>query len=264
MLPTPSTSHVDYSRIYEPAEDSFLLLDTLSSQSETTFLQNRFPPSSPAPLIVEVGTGSGVVLAFVTAHAGPLLDRSDVATLGIDVNPFACSASELTVRNAVEQSRKDGGEPGEFLGCLNSNLATALRPGSVDVLIFNPPYVPSEDLPPLPGVWEIQFLDGPHGRFAHDSHLLSLSTDGGADGMEVTDRLLADLDSVLSARGIAYILLCAQNKPDRIIATIHSWSSNVLHGTTHTNWKAEKVGSSGKKAGWERLCVLRIWREIVP
>ena len=66
MLPTPDTSHVSYDQIYEPAEDSYLLLDTLSSASETTFLRSHFR-TGPAPLVVEVGTGSGVVLAFVVA-----------------------------------------------------------------------------------------------------------------------------------------------------------------------------------------------------
>ena len=63
MLPTPDTSHVPYKRVYEPAEDSYLLLDTLSSAVETEYLQKAFPDI--APLVVEVGTGSGVVLVFV-------------------------------------------------------------------------------------------------------------------------------------------------------------------------------------------------------
>ena len=71
MLPTPSTSHVAFERVYEPAEDSYLLLDTLSSETEKAFLQVRFngtPTNSPAPFVVEIGTGSGVVLSFVDAH----------------------------------------------------------------------------------------------------------------------------------------------------------------------------------------------------
>ena len=73
MLPTPSTSHVNYDQIYEPSEDSYLLLDTLSSPVEVDFLCPRFPPGSPSPLVLEVGTGSGVVIAFVLANAERIL-----------------------------------------------------------------------------------------------------------------------------------------------------------------------------------------------
>src|SRR4051794_4126518 len=121
MLPTPSTSHISPS-VYDPAEDSFLLLDTLSSSEEAGFLHTRFatpspasetPPSS-APLILEVGTGSGVVLAFLTAHALRIFGRDDVLTIGTDVNPFACRDAVVTVRQAVEDATQNrGGDANE-------------------------------------------------------------------------------------------------------------------------------------------------------
>lgn len=252
MLPTPSTSHVDYNRIYEPAEDSFLLLDTLSSTSETSFLQGRFPVEHPAPLVLEVGTGSGVVLAFVTAHAKQIFGRSDVITLGTDLNPFACVASRNTVELAVNETNKHL-RSGIYLDSVNCNLATVIAPGTVDVLIFNPPYVPSEDVPSISGC----------GASQDASHLLSLSTDGGLDGMETTNVLLADLDRILSPYGVVYILLCAQNKPDEVVARINAWP-DAMHDGRLIHWRIAKVSSSGKKAGWERLCVIRVWRETVP
>lgn len=256
MLPTPSTSHVDFNRIYEPAEDSYLLLDTLSSDTETAFLHAQFPADSPSPLVLEVGAGSGVVLAFVTAHAERIIGRSDAFTLGTDMNRFACGASVETVRVAVDQCIDVEGRAASFLGCLNGDLATMTKPGSVDVLIFNPPYVPSEAVPS-----PLHYSEGCDSKdtFSRDSSLLFLSTDGGYDGMEITDRLLLQLPFLLSQRGVAYILLCAQNKPEEVISRICSW-----HSSNHSSqWKAEKVGSSGKKAGWERLCIIRIWRQTV-
>ncbi|KAK4497339.1 hypothetical protein PRZ48_011790 [Zasmidium cellare] len=246
MLPTPSTSHVDPSRIYEPAEDSYLLLDTLSSGSETAFLQQRFPPETPCPLVLEVGTGSGVVLAFVNAHAKRILGRSDVAALGTDVNSFACKAAAQTVKLAASES----GIGGALLDVVLGDLASSLIPGSVDVLIFNPPYVPTEELPTQPENVADEGLSR-DAEFERDSHLLSLSYAGGVDGMETTNRLLEQIPQVLSRRGVAYVLLCKQNKPREVVQQIQGWPGG---------WNAEIVGSSGKQAGWEKLCVVRIWR----
>ncbi|EFY85828.1 hypothetical protein MAC_08140 [Metarhizium acridum CQMa 102] len=136
MLPTPDTSHVPYSRVYEPAEDSFLLLDTLSSPSETAFLQTAFPSSSPAPLVVEIGTGSGIVVAFLNAHARTLFGHRHLLTCGADMNAFACRA---TVQTVLTAAAANAGSHGMYLGSWTGDLAGALRPREVDVLVFNPP-----------------------------------------------------------------------------------------------------------------------------
>ncbi|KAK3898627.1 methyltransferase domain-containing protein [Staphylotrichum tortipilum] len=294
MLPTPSTTHVPYARVYEPAEDSFLLLDTFASPSETAFLSARFPsssftatlnspptttttitattattrtetPASPTPLILELGPGSGVVLAFLAAHAPALFGRPDVLTLGIDVNRFACAATRETVRRAVAEAEAadagagEGGAaaaPAWFLGAVRGDLAGCVRAGAVDVLVFNPPYVPTPELPAVP----VAVVDGEEGAardtttmkptFAEDSALLALSYAGGRDGMEVTERVMAALPAVLSARGVAYLLLCAQNRPDEVKARLRG-----------EGWRAETVGTSGRQAGWEKLQIVRIWRD---
>ncbi|KAK4154662.1 methyltransferase domain-containing protein [Chaetomidium leptoderma] len=282
MLPTPSTSHVPYARVYEPAEDSFLLLDTLSSASETSFLASHFPhsPSSPTPLVLEIGPGSGVVLAFLTAHASTLFSRRDILTLGIDINRFACTATRETVATAVRDdttttttttSTTTGAGAGYFLGAAQGDLTNAIRPGTIDVLVFNPPYVPTDSLPSFPcsstrsPATTTTTTTGEEGQeeeeeggtttttFEQDSALLALSYAGGRDGMEITERVLAALPRVLSARGVAYVLLCAQNKPEEVKGRIEEKNNE--------KWRAETVGSSGKQAGWEKLQIVRIWRE---
>ena len=251
MLPTPSTSHVNYNQIYEPAEDSFLLLDTLSSPTETEFLRARFRGDYPSPLVLEVGTGSGVVLAFITAQADRIFGRSDVATLGVDVNSFACAATRETVSLTVREATNGGAVPGLFLDSVASDLTATMKPRSVDILVFNPPYVPSGEAPRMPTSAQEEFFNT---TFDQDTYLLSLSTDGGADGMETTNRLLGQLPDILSERGLAYILLSASNRPDQVVARIKAWTC-----VRNAEWKAERVASSGNKAGWEKLCVVRIW-----
>ena len=274
MLPTPSTSHVDANRIYEPAEDSYLLLDTLSSANETHFLKQHFGQSgtqtrntpNPSPIVLEIGTGSGVVLAFVTAHAEAIFGRRDVLALGTDVNRLACQATKRTVLQTCEGCTRDmplglqrnsSQSTGLLLATLGADLASAIRGGMVDVLIFNPPYVPSASVPEIQG----DDLDSePYSAdaksriesFEHDSRLLALSYEGGVDGMEVTNRLLEQLPHVLNSdNGVAYILLCQQNRPEEVMQRIRKWVGG---------WRVEVVGRSGKVAGWEKLSIIRIWR----
>lgn len=263
MLPTPLTSHIDTSRIYEPSEDSFLLLDTLSTPSEIEFLSRRFGRNSGSglllpPLVLELGTGSGVVLAFVNAHAKALFGRRDVISLGVDINRFACEATKVTVSKAsgYNSLNKDiNAYGGVFVGVAQADLTAAIRPGVVDMLIFNPPYVPTLELPGPNFTTSSPGSSGTSERprtFEEDSHLLSLSYAGGKAGMEVTARLLGSLPDVLcSQRGIAYVLLCKQNKPEDVIASIRMWGSH---------WSVHIVGQSGKTGGWEQLTIIRIER----
>lgn len=259
MLPTPDTSHVSYSRVYEPAEDSFLLLDTLSSSSETAFLHQRFT-NSPTPLVVEVGTGSGVVIGFANAHAHTLFGVP-ILTAGVDVNGFACAATAATVKKAAAAAAAESSDAkrrgcgGHFLGALRGDLLGPLGAGQVDVLIFNPPYVPTEELPAQDAERlgsEGEEALGPSARFERDSYLLSLSYAGGKDGMEITDRLIEALPGAMSKRGCAYILLCAGNKPEKVKTRIRQFGPE---------WRVLTVGDSGKQAGWEKLQIIRIWRE---
>ncbi len=256
MLPTPSTDHVAFDRIYEPAEDSFLLLDTLSSEAEEEFLKSCFNPklesqnvgSSPCALVVEIGTGSGVVLSFLHAHAEIIFGRSDVLTWGVDVNRFACEATSQTVQFAEQDQRKESRPHGFYLGNVLGDLTSCFRSGEVDVLVFNPPYVPTTELPSIPS----EELNGRvKTTFEDDSKLLELSYAGGVDGMETTDRLLEELPGVLSSRGVGYILLCAQNRPEQVKRRIQGWGEE---------WRVETVRTSGKKGGWEKLQIIRIWR----
>ena len=248
MLPTPHTSHVPYERVYEPAEDSFLLLDTFSSSSEKSFLSSRF--RNAAPLILEVGTGSGVVLAFVNAHAETLFGTTAVLTAGVDLNPFACSATAATVKQAQDDNP---GTHGTSLGSCMADLTSPFKDGAVDVLIFNPPYVPTSEMPSRPETFAHQVDSAQKPSFDDDSYLLSLSYAGGKDGMETTDRLLDSLPTVLSPLGCAYVLLCAQNKPDEVKKRVQAFGPQ---------WMAETVSSSGKTAGREKLQVVRIWMQL--
>jgi release factor glutamine methyltransferase len=90
--------------------------------------------------------------------------------------------------------------------------------------------------------------------------LLELSYAGGLDGMEVTNRLLSQIPGMLSPRGVAYVLFCRGNRPEEVKRGIAAWEGGRREGR-EWKWRAETVGSSGKTAGWEKLEIVRIWRE---
>jgi release factor glutamine methyltransferase len=287
-LSLPSTSHLSFSTIYEPAEDTFLILETFEAHHEQVWLRTRFPPAinaseaggkpaaarTPAPLVLEVGPGSGTISAFLTLNARAIFGQQ-ILTLGVDVNIDACLGTRETVERSYDTSGK-AKEMGLYLASVNGDLATSLKSGEVDILVFNPPYVPTEDLPSVPQSsgpdTDLQAaIETNQPVLAHiaqraraavaqakherESQLLALSYAGGHDGMEITNRLLAQLPEVLSRRGVAYILLCARNKPLEVRDRVRAWQAR--HDWT---WQAEIVNESGGKGGWERLSILRIWR----
>ena len=123
----PDTSHVDYARVYEPSDDTFLLVDALTADAAA------LRAVRPA-VCVEVGSGSGAVVT----HLGRLLAASAPPphVLATDVNRVAALATAATAAAA-----------GVAVHALHADLR-ALRPGSVDVA-FNPPHVPTSAAEPF-------------------------------------------------------------------------------------------------------------------
>lgn len=142
----------DFQEVYEPDSDSWLLMDSLSV--ETDLLRSLSPS-----ICLEIGVGSGAVLT----HLATLLGPSAALYLGVDINPHATRLAQRT-----------GKHNGVSLELVQTSLMDGLLPrlrNVVDVLLFNPPYVPtpSEELVGLG---------------------IQRSWAGGARGREILDRLL--------------------------------------------------------------------------
>ena len=97
----------DIETVYQPAEDSKLLADTVVDAID------------PGQRVLDVGTGSGYV-------ATRLQREGDTDAVGIDLNPEAC------------EQAYDAGVP-----VVRGDMFTPFRDGSFDAVVCNPPYLPT-------------------------------------------------------------------------------------------------------------------------
>ncbi|MEI8330843.1 MAG: HemK2/MTQ2 family protein methyltransferase [Methanomicrobiales archaeon] len=140
---------LDISQVYQPEADTYLLLDVARYEVK------------PGDRVLEIGTGSGLIsreLALVT---------DVVAT---DINPHAA----LCVR-------------GLGVDVVRGNLFAGIR-GIFDLILFNPPYLPTQ----------------PEERI---EDWLEYALDGGESGRVVIERFAADVEGVLAPRGRILLLI---------------------------------------------------------
>ena len=178
-IATPNLAHLspgDYEAVYEPAEDSFLLLDALEIELENMLTSE--------PLIcVEVGGGSGIISTALS------LKLPNSFFLVTDINEKACRAIQRTAyhnQTSLEVVRS------RTLGGLSERLCH-----NVDIVLCNPPYVrtPEDEA---------------------DTCDITASWAGGRRGLNVTLEVIDSLDSLLTERGAAYIVLEKCNKPELV------------------------------------------------
>jgi len=107
--------------------------DVLIPRPETEFLVERvmaFSRNTPAPLIADIGTGSGCIAVALAVNI------ADARIIATDISPSAIEVARANARRHGVEARI------EFLtGDLLAPLAG--REGAIDILASNPPYVPT-------------------------------------------------------------------------------------------------------------------------
>ena len=141
--------------VYVPAEDSYLLADNLEIKEGQS--------------VLEIGTGSGIVAMY----ASRLTDRITVT----DINFDAC---ELARKNFSDNGIED-------IEILFGNLFEPVENRKFDVILFNTPYLPTEE-----------------GEVLDDT--INYAFDGGLNGRKVIDVFLNEVGNHLNDGGIVQLI----------------------------------------------------------
>ncbi len=141
--------------VYVPAEDSYLLADNLLIKEGQS--------------VLEIGTGSGIVAMY----ASKLTDEITVT----DINFDACRLAEKNFReNGIEN-----------IEILFGNMFEPVKNRKFDVILFNTPYLPTED-----------------GEVLEDT--INYAFDGGLNGRKVIDVFLNEVGNHLNEGGIVQLI----------------------------------------------------------
>lgn len=154
--------------VYDPAEDTFLFLEALQIH--------------PYNVILELGTGCGLI-ALECARQG-------AQVLCTDINPFAV---QLTRRNITHNRHLLSG----IVEIRQGDLFSVLKKNELfDIILFNPPYLPTKTKEKVGGWFDI-------------------ATDGGPDGLLVIRRFLHGVSQYLLPGGSAFFIFSSLS--DRLI-----------------------------------------------
>lgn len=155
--------------VYVPAEDSYLLADNLEIEHGMS--------------VLEIGTGSGIVAMY----ASRLTDNITVT----DINFDAC---ELARKNFQANNI-------ENIEILFGNLFEPLENRKFDVILFNTPYLPTEE-----------------GEVIDDT--LNYAFDGGLNGRKVIDLFLNEFKSHLNDGGIVQMIQSSLSGNEETLAKL--------------------------------------------
>jgi release factor glutamine methyltransferase len=171
--------------VYAPSDDTYLMLRSVEITENDR--------------VLEVGTGSGII-ALHCANVGAFVTAADIS------------------RCAVRNARMNAVNNGVDLNVIRTDLASGLC-GMFDVIIFNPPYLITDEGAP-------------------DNRVI-----GGEGGWELSVRFLDVADGILSEGGRIYLLTS-------------SLSSEEVLAHAEALYSVERVGA--KDLFFERLEVLKL------
>ncbi|KAG5313726.1 HEMK2 methyltransferase, partial [Acromyrmex insinuator] len=190
--PIVKLSDEELNTVYEPSEDSYLLVDALEADLE---ILHAMKPR----ICLEIGSGSGIVITALAMA----LKRHNVQFIAIDINPDACRATRRTsLINSVD------------VDILQMNLLDCIRiKYTFDIILFNPPYVVTEYNEVI------------------DDRLVFKTWAGGKNGRQVMEQVFTIIPKILSDAGLFYLVVIKENDPEYILSAFKklNMSGEIVH-----------------------------------
>jgi len=162
----------------------------------------------PAPgprrlLAIDVGTGSGCIACALAS------ERADLDVVAVDVSPAAAAVARENVR-ALDLAGR--------VRVVAADLFAGLRDIRADLIVSNPPYLPSALMPELP----------PEVRI----HEPRLALDGGSDGLAVIRRIATTARPYLRSSGVLVVETAGGDQASAAAALLRGagWDQVAVRG----------------------------------
>jgi release factor glutamine methyltransferase len=149
-------------------------------------------PRTP-PLVIDVGTGTGCVACAIAT------ERPDARVVALDVSPAAAGLARANVTALGLSAR---------VTVVESDLLSALGTARADLIVANPPYLPTAVIATLAP--EVSRFDP------------RLALDGGPDGLDVVRRLVADAPARLRAGGALLLETAGGEQVPAVVALLRT------------------------------------------
>lgn len=192
-LKTPLYNLHNYPNVYEPSEDTFLLLDALELDIEN-ILEKK--PN----FIVEIGSGNGVIITALATYI------KSVKCFATDLNFEACKATNHTTKlNNV------------LIEICNMHLLSCFKEHMFDIVVFNPPYVVTDSDEIVGNGIARAWAGGINGREVIDDFLKQLpqmlSSKGICYMVIIKENNLEDIKSIIKKIGLHINILKERKVP---------------------------------------------------
>jgi release factor glutamine methyltransferase len=160
-------------QVYNPAEDTFLLLKTIQYSKKDS--------------ILEIGTGCGIIALSCSQNGAQI-----IAT---DINPNALTLTAQNIKN--NQKHLNG-----YIHLVRGNHLDIIKINQTfDIIIFNPPYLPTTTKEKISG-W------------------INYAYDGGKNGLKEIKPFLKNLYHHLTDNGTCYITASSLQDTNKLIKTL--------------------------------------------
>ena len=181
----------DFKNVYEPAEDTFLLIDSITNDLDKNKLFN--PIKS-----IEIGCGNGLVSCCYL----DIIKKENITLekhFCIDINKDALNLTEKLIKNYNLNNNVYFIESDLFSNFKNNE--------KFDIIIFNPPYVTTDD---------------DEYKRALEKKDIYASWAGGKKGSETIFKFISQLKDFIKDDSIIYLLLSKENEYLKIIDDINN------------------------------------------